>query len=83
MFQLGDQLIDWSPSDIISSVQQRAGTRQYNLSKIRIYTRNGQHEITSELFIHPGHVVKVDFNPDGCRLVVLRVCVFGKEGSLR
>ena len=83
MFQLGDQQIDWSPSDIISSVQQRAGTRQYNLSKIRIYTRNGQHEITSELFIYPGHVVKVDSNPDGCRLVVLRVCVFGKEGSLR
>jgi hypothetical protein len=83
VFQLGDQQIDWSPSDIISSVQQRAGTRQYNLSKIRIYTRNGQHEITSELFIRPGHVVKVDFNPDGCRLVVLRVCVFGKEGSLK
>ena len=83
MFQLGDQQIDLSPSDIISSVQQRAGTRQYNLSKIKIYTRNGQHEITSELFIYPGYIVNVDFNPDGCRLVVLRVCVFGKEGSLR
>lgn len=83
MFQLGDQQIDWLPSDIISSVQQRGGTRQYNLSKLRIYTRNGQQEVTGEMFIHPGHVVKVDFNPDTCRLVVLRVCVFGKEGSLK